>query len=75
MKILIEIIFNTFLFVETPRKFITALITEIIYSYVQRSGVASLTMYSCYANISVFMDCKKHWISKEMNNDKALKFT
>jgi hypothetical protein len=39
------------------------------------SGEASLTIWSCYANISVFINRENNqFLKKLMNNDKDLKF-
>ena len=40
--------------------------------YVSDSGEASPTIWSCYANFSVFIDRIRNQFLKEMNNDNDL---
>ena len=46
-----------------------------VYSFKKKlsgSDKASPTIWSCYANFSVFMDCKSNRFAMEMNNDHEL---
>ena len=43
--------------------------TRNLVSYTRISGDASPTIWSCYANFSVFIDYKRESVSKEMNDN------